>query len=136
VKLCVISASLCASAVIVLTRMFTAETQRRFQFRSTTAFRDFLKDKLHIGYVFPETFPSPVHSNHNESASQSFGPLQLLSGCEQFVIEWRCFKSQRDALGKGQYRNALASGRSLDVQYFQEIAFIKADPTLPRYGTD
>ena len=37
------------------------------------------------------------------------------------------------ALGSGQYRNAVASGRRLDVT---SLRLCETDPTLPRYGTD
>ncbi|HEX6732532.1 MAG TPA: hypothetical protein VF074_21110 [Pyrinomonadaceae bacterium] len=41
----------------------------------------------------------------------------------------------KNALGPGQYRNAVASGhsRALDIV---KVAGDKPDPTLPRYGTD
>ena len=39
-------------------------------------------------------------------------------------------------LGGGQYRNAVASGRSRTYEILSKIERLYVDPTLPRYGTD
>jgi len=40
------------------------------------------------------------------------------------------------ALGPGQYRNAVASGQSRNLNNSSVIDAQHSDPTLPRYGTD
>ena len=45
-------------------------------------------------------------------------------------------KKSEIAVGSGQYRNAVASGRSAVVQDLNESRAGGTDPTLPRYGTD
>ena len=39
-------------------------------------------------------------------------------------------------LGGGQYRNAVASGRSRTYEILSKIERLYVDPMLPRYGTD
>jgi len=39
-------------------------------------------------------------------------------------------------LGGGQYRNAVAPGRSRTYEILSRIERLYVDPTLPRYGTD
>ena len=45
-------------------------------------------------------------------------------------------KSRKSLLVSGQYRNAVASGRTWGISIPKNIAIRKTDPTLPRYGTD
>ena len=53
-----------------------------------------------------------------------------------FFVESRDFaQKSRAAPGQSQYRNAVASGRTLMVNDPRK-SYSTGDPTLPRYGTD
>jgi hypothetical protein len=63
-------------------------------------------------------FPSPVLCTKNLRVSKA---LPQKSGV---------------VLGRGQYRNAVASGQSRTYDILVIIEVPTDDPTLPRYGTD